>query len=428
MTMPHRDTLPTLPAFVEDAALDDVETKAMERLQGLIDAHALDSAHGDIMDDYVANLAAPVYQRAERAYHDGLRILDRSEGDLVGRLSRSRSAADAAADASADLSAQYAAVYEECLALRRVHGGVDWRTRLGWWRARGWEKAGDDRHDTAVAAADVAEPPAGDGDDAGACNRRNPTEPCARPWPLLLFLACGLLAELADPIMSASLFDALLNMPGTTPFGVSPVSCVIVGSVVAGTIGIPLAVGWHAARRRPGNRDAPSPIHLGLAVFWGLLGASMALLRIFEAQIEGVRANYASSVPFGLFMLVVYVLAGLDLFATSHAYFSGTYHRMRGIQRAAVHAERRRAARLAETERLVRDMTALDDMRGRFTRERDRQFEVLHEREDAIKRLIRLQLAQALADPAQSALVRTPLRPTRPVRTPSDERHVAKAA
>ncbi|WP_163196798.1 hypothetical protein [Bifidobacterium platyrrhinorum] len=418
-----------LPEFAADREFDDIERKAMEELQGLIDAHALDSAHGDLVDGYVANLAAGVYQRVDHTYHDGLRILDRRGERLTARLSRSRSEADAAADTAADLERQTDAVYEDCLGLRATHAGVDWRSRLGWWRMgeRGG-KTGEAPASAPVASGAAVEPDAG-GTAAGE-ERRRPTaftaEPCVFPKRTVAFLLVGMLMELADPIMSASLFEAALNMPGTTIFGVSPSTCLLVVAVTAAAIGIPLAVGCHlASHRRSGEGMRPPWWLIALAAIWGLVGLSMAFLRVFEAQIEGVRPNYASSVPIGLFMLCMYACAGLDLFATSHAYFAGTYHRVRAVQRKARRAGRRLAASTARTEELVGRMASLDAVRERFTRERDLQLVTLHAREDAIKNLARLRLARSLADPAQSALVRTPLLPQRsPAAAPS----TAKAA
>ncbi|MBT1173904.1 hypothetical protein JS528_11305 [Bifidobacterium sp. MA2] len=404
-----------LPRFTTDGGeFDDIERQAVDQLHALVGANALDSGHGDIVDEYIDDLAAPIHQRARQRYDKGLDGLDRREGALIGRTSLARAVADQAADRAADLERQFDAVYRESLDMEASHRGLNWFERLGWWRPpAGTDRRRTDEPPTIPVPGATPDPGRPTAAGAGATGH---TDPCVFPWTLLAFALIGLAAEIPDPLLSLNMLDAIFNQPAVI-LGTSLFSLSVAGGVFLLAAVLAIGVGHHLAIRRTGaSHPLPTWAIRVLVALWAGLGVAMVLMRVFEAAIEGLRPDYASSLPIALTMFILYFGSGADLCATSQLYFTGSYHRLHGVRRAMLGAQRRAARLTARAEVLVHDMEMLRDIRDRFTQRYRDHLAVLQAREDAIKRRFRLQLACEMGDPAESGLVRTPLRPEHPHR------------
>jgi hypothetical protein len=117
-----------------------IEAQVLAELQRLIDRGALDSAHGAIVDEYVAELFAREYERAKEEFDMGVHQLQKVDSSGVETVDQLCAQAQEAARVAADREQEADALYLEVVGLPRTRRdpkkAMDWAREAELWADR----------------------------------------------------------------------------------------------------------------------------------------------------------------------------------------------------------------------------------------------------------------------------------------------------
>lgn len=428
-----------------DADIDVVQNKALAELQSLIGAKSVDDAHGAALDRYISYLMAGVYRKVHDTYRKGLAAFDAKDAELIKRTSRQRADAQRRSlDASA-LEQQADAAYLQCYGTPRPKTPTDWQGSRN-----GWKDHHLDAQDTAVpvnhnfrrhdGTKDDTEhaPGAGivDGNSTGITaidrvddaddrhdtgkpqvpnddHRKPYVGPMVFPSSNILLALLGVLGNLADPLLTKATMDTVVN-DGSKLLGFLSPSWAIVLALTAISIVLPLLFGRDEAKESLAESDDKRlALHRRGLLFkgaWLAIGLMMFFIRLFEDTISRNTASidYFRTAPIAGLMIFLFIGSGLSLARQSKDYFMSAFHRVKPILRKAGQARKAADLATADAEQTQRQLDALSSAKSRWEQSYSNQLTVIRNKEAALQELVRLRLAQSLADPSCTATVETP--------------------
>ena len=222
--------------------------------------------------------------------------------------------------------------------------------------------------------------------------------PVTSPWPWIVplgILGIGML--IPDPILSRSLIDVIVNNE-TKYFGITTSALIVTGLFLV-SLGIPIGLG----RTVTASEDLRSAnkTHQILWVCWGAVGLAMALMRYFEEFITSgtwTLFNPWQHLPIALLMAGLFFGGGLELFHTSKAYFTSTWHR---VQPAVKKAEKATKAAYESKGLAFQGLRALEANRNEYDREATAlkaHLAYLRNTEALVKEAVRVRIATEIGD------------------------------
>ncbi len=237
------------------------------------------------------------------------------------------------------------------------------------------------------------------------------TEPAAAPqavvfpWILVVPTVLAVLASSMDPLLTKNTFDLVLN-DNTRILGRIPISWLIALGIFLGSIIPPVEAGYAHAMGRSEAWAMPT---------WGLIGAGVFLLRLFEPLLVGHdfqaytdQAQWVAALPIAILMGGVYLATGLGFKSIAQQYMSSPWH----IVRPALHRAQKSTAKAIEAEGVARHaLAALDTNENQLTL-LAHEFEIhrirLRNTEAELKDRVRASLAAHLGDPSETGLMHEP--------------------
>lgn len=471
-TFPKWDLLLATRFSSPDLAIAQIEQTAQKRFGELAAAGALDGAHAAILDPYIDELGAPLFESAENQLNDGIRIIEllNQQGLEYAKITcadaerLAREAQNAENEASAiyetrvglepittgkiaplNLEAEERRWDKQRLILESDQGILDFDS----WGFRGMAK-------TSAKSTKIGEYSA---DDKPADNNLNSTPPLRTlhtiesgqeeshesiaavkpitetitetatlkvnpvvfPWRTIGTGLLGLLGSFPDPLMLADVIDNVVGLRLFTKIG--PDGKIIGTSGVSSTplitLGIYLAViaaaisaGAATAHART-SRQYPHYLIIIPLVAWTSMGIAMFSIRCAETKLTGGAAetdNY--DWVMALVMFILYFLSGWCLYEASEAYLSSPWH--------LVHPSQKKAAKsftaYAKASGLaIHVIDALNTNRlaaSQWASEYQSHCIRLANALASIKDSMRLALATYLGNPGDTGLIYEPHRPT----------------
>jgi hypothetical protein len=226
--------------------------------------------------------------------------------------------------------------------------------------------------------------------------------------PIAVFVVC-LIVGMGDPLFSKSTFDQV-NNDGTKILGFldmsSAIAIVLYGASVIGPIKIGLA-------------EAKDEESTALTIGWLGLGAALFCLRWFETVLvaggDWSEFQWMQHLPVAVCILFLYVLTGYGFRYAARELVSSTWHRVQPIVKRAANATGAATGAVAIALHAGYAFDANRIQASLWSAEFDAHQTRIRNAEAEVKDHLRVRLAEFLANPSDTGLIREPHRHTNAV-------------
>ncbi|MGV9748312.1 hypothetical protein ACWDTG_25915 [Rhodococcus zopfii] len=216
------------------------------------------------------------------------------------------------------------------------------------------------------------------------------------PMTSVIILVLAAVGTVIDVILAKGALDVVLN---ETEF-ISAITAIGIALIAVGTA----AGAGLAARRRHGV------VSVIAFIAWLMIGVALTSMRWNRNTLNGMDENLMSDKVLALLMLAVFIAAGVEISVHgSQLLVSDSFFATRSARRKIARIDRRRQRVVAQYGRVGLALRGLTEKRERAERQHEMaQFRIGHI-EKELMAFARDRIAEALAHPEKTGLIRQPV-------------------